>query len=157
MKRSKSLEERAREMKAKVAAKAIQVPKHLMTEELKIKRLRVLRKRMGLSQVDMARLLKMSYNHYHKFEAGQCPVPLAYVELAQEKYRRFSNAERQERFRQRQEEQAGKPAPVPTAVDPAIRTRVVVLYAKGLTEPEIARELALRPEIVDLCLLNVQD
>lgn len=151
----KSLDERIAEMKQRKAERGILLPPHLFTNELRAARLRAIREKLGLTIHEMANMIVTPVKTYYKFEHNEKNIPLVYVELAQMKYRAIRNKQSLNRLFKRMK----NPKRVRNIlnIDPATRSQVIVMYTKGMTESEIARELALREDIVDICLMNVAE
>ena len=148
------IEQRQAAVKDKMKYALDEFPPHLATQEIKAARLRAIIKRMGITNKEMAYLLKMTPHYMQNSLDGYKPLKMVYLELAEEKLRRFLVSE--------QRKQRGKKVTtvvIPAAVqkDTALKMKVLTAYARGTPNSKIAADLALRPEVVQFFLSNIKD
>ena len=130
----------------------IEIPAHLADVSVRRNRMCSIRKTLGIYRREFARLLGLSEIYIEKIEIGKRPCTMHILLLAEkvlrDERRRLNNIKRRE---QRRLVSSVGPVPISKVAvpdDPKLRIRAVSMYIRGGTVPDIAKQLALRPEIV---------
>ena len=139
LKRKKPLDERIAAMKAR-HAKAAEVD----NLENRRQRLRAIREALQVTEAEFAELVGTSARFMNQVLYGAKKSPTSIMILAEQHMANF-------RRRQKREDEATIPANIPE--DSRLRERVLVLFHSGKSEEDIARELALRLEVVHYWVL----
>lgn len=138
--KKKTLEERQAELRQRAERKNAEPDQ----AQLK-RRLEVLRASLGLTQAQMAAEFGVSKRYYEQLMQGVKPIKLAYVKLAE----RMANTNRVYKHRARAKQAAEVPIPENIPDNTQLRAKAISMCARGIPLTDIARELALRPEVVE--------
>lgn len=149
-KRKKTLDERADEVRNRNLA----VNGRKLSPEQRRNRLRTIRKYLGLSQVEFARIMGLSLDTVKSMDEGRRSVALGYVMLAETYLRRTKTAIKY--ARKTGMAKLRKLLPAEIVNDVALKTKVLTLAARGKTAEEIAQELVLRPGVVEYFLASMK-
>lgn len=124
----------------------VAMPPEYADKKVRCTRIRAIRKTIGLTQKEMADVVGVSLNNYSSIEACCQLCSWASLKLAEIELERFIQRKNKREHRRRV---ALKQNPPPNMPDIAIKGHVLALHVRGLTNEEIATELALRLEVVE--------
>ena len=83
------VERRIAERKAFNEAKKLEIPAYWANNDVRRARIKLLRERMGMTQIEFAHMLGTSLAYYEKIEWGQRTCAMVYLKLVEKKYAYF--------------------------------------------------------------------
>ena len=146
--RKQSYDDRCTEMRRRKSLIPV-IPHHLATVEVRKARLAAIRDKMKMSTTDFCRLLGVAIVNFYR-------PSVILMRWAEINLQRFYNNNYKRRMRSGLLQFEKMQLPDEFKEDPSIRTGVIKAYAIGKSREEIAAEMAIRPEIVDFYISNVE-
>ena len=153
----KTLEEKIAERKIIRDRKYVAVPARFATNEARVARLRKIRGILNKTQAEFAVLLGISFSFMRKMDYNERPVSMVYLKLAEKLLQEELN--RRDCVRRRYAKKnpsAAQPEPaIPMPNNPKLRLKAIMLHMKNVSRDEIAQQLAMRPEVIDNWISNL--
>ena len=147
MRSGESLDKRIEEAKSEREHRRVRIPAHLLTSDMRRARLKAIRVYIGATLPEFSGMLRTSLSFYKHMEFGCSNCPMVYVQLAEHILSNFKSRERK-RKKRAEAALALRQVQVAVEIDATMRMRIMQMYIKGSTVADIARKLAVRPEIV---------
>lgn len=145
-------------------ANTVKMPAFYADNAKRAARLKVIRNRFDMTQGEFAAEMGLSTRYYSMLENGKDSVRLIHLKMAemlwQRLRKRLAYAERKaelERMASLQLLEIPSATESPAPDDPRLRAEAISMFINGDPEEEIARELALRPEVVRAWISEVDD
>lgn len=149
--RSEDLDTRLDAMKKRQQEAKVTIPSYYADNDVRRARLKVIRKRMGMTQTNFAMAMGMSAKYYMNLEEGytsmRAIVTMTHLRLAETLFQAFRQKQNRLRVKQEKARQEGFQA--------AKRT-VISRFIKGETPEEIAADLKLNIDDVMGCIADVE-
>lgn len=135
-------------------ARRVKIPQMWADAKVRLARIRQIWKIMKITQEDFARKLGIPYQGLHKIFKGERPCNWMHLKLAERLLREERQRQHVRNYERKQRlKKAGivlQPAvEIPIPDNPKLRASAIRLYMQKKSVDEIARELALRPEVVE--------
>lgn len=147
-----TLEDREAEMRERVKARAPVISAHYADPSVRRARLRYIRLKTRMTVNEFSRQLGVSQSYYCRLEYGQRSPTMVHLKLAERIFRAWREV--QKRKEKRQQAAAGIPQLAPPD-DPKLHAEAVMLLIRGVPRDEVARQLALRPEVIDMWAADI--
>ena len=130
---------------------SVRISSQYADKDIRRERLIVLRGLLGKSQVEFAEDLGIASTRLQDMERGRRSVGMTQLKLAEILYKSFLRKKADAKRRRLKELAAILQIPD----NPVLRAKAVSMHVRGISQDEIARQLALRPEVIEYWISSV--